>query len=302
MSTRPKIINLITHDNGVGLTQDVRIVQSILSRHDCRFWEVFGTTCDKADINIHFEVLNRKFFQFAPVNLFFPNPEWFWFPEELKRIDIAMAKTRDAERLFNARKCQTVFTSFTSRDMQKPVPKLRKYLHIAGQSRSKGTGAVFASWKPTYPEMVFTKLNNFQKYTIHPDNITTVFERMSDKKMYALMNGYYFHLCPSEYEGFGHYIWEAKSCGAVVITTDAPPMNEFVEDGVDGFTVKPSAHKTMNIARAAIVHYRQLQRVIERTFTLTNAELQTMSLASRTAWEDNDRYFREILPMIIKNV
>jgi hypothetical protein len=42
-----------------------------------------------------------------------------------------------------------------------------------------------------------------------------------------MMNRHRFHIMPSKYEGFGHYIHEAIGCGGIVLTTDARPMNEF---------------------------------------------------------------------------
>jgi hypothetical protein len=47
------------------------------------------------------------------------------------------------------------------------------------------------------------------------------------------------HICASEREGFGHYLNEARGAGALVISTDHPPMNEMVQDGVTGVLIKP---------------------------------------------------------------
>lgn len=47
-------------------------------------------------------------------------------------------------------------------------------------------------------------------------------------------------ICVSEREGFGHYMNEARAAGALVVSTDHPPMNELVRDGVSGLLVKPS--------------------------------------------------------------
>ena len=46
------------------------------------------------------------------------------------------------------------------------------------------------------------------------------------------------YVYPSKLEGIGLSIPEALSCGLAVITTDNPPMKEFIESGNNGFLVK----------------------------------------------------------------
>jgi glycosyltransferase involved in cell wall biosynthesis len=54
----------------------------------------------------------------------------------------------------------------------------------------------------------------------------------------ALQTSIGLHLCPSEREGFGHYLNEARAAAAFIISTDHPPMNEFVTKGF-GVLIKP---------------------------------------------------------------
>jgi glycosyltransferase involved in cell wall biosynthesis len=295
-------INLLSHDNGVGLTQDVKIVKQILdTRYKCTFIDLRYGQPQPADVNIFFEILDSRFYKSAKYNLLFPNPEWFMWPTLLKGIDLVLCKTRDAVRIFNILNAKTVFTSFTSEDRAKtynPVNE-RVYLHTAGQSRTKGTDTVFRSWKREYPEMIFTKLFEAKQYENHLPNIYTYFDRIPLDIMIELQNKAVFHLCTSEYEGFGHYIWEAKSARGIVITTDAPPMSEMVWDGVDGFLVTATRSKRMNYGRLAMVDLEALRACIEKTMLLTNSEIKSMRRASRESWEANDVFFKEQLFKVI---
>jgi 1,2-diacylglycerol 3-alpha-glucosyltransferase len=52
------------------------------------------------------------------------------------------------------------------------------------------------------------------------------------------------YVYPTKLEGLGLTILEALACGLPVITTDAPPMNEFVRDGHNGLLVRVGERKT----------------------------------------------------------
>src|SRR5206468_4109481 len=77
-------------------------------------------------------------------------------------------------------------------------------------------------------------------------NIRIINDRISDDDLLNLMNRCAIHVCPSITEGFGHTIHEALSCAAVLITTDAPPMNELTRDCA--ILVKPARSGTMGLA------------------------------------------------------
>jgi 1,2-diacylglycerol 3-alpha-glucosyltransferase len=52
------------------------------------------------------------------------------------------------------------------------------------------------------------------------------------------------YVYPTKLEGLGLTILEALACGLPVITTDAPPMNEFVKDEYNGLLVRVGERKT----------------------------------------------------------
>lgn len=304
------IINLISHDNGVGLTQDVAIVRDVLRGHQCQFVEIkkqWATgTWPRANINIFFELLDPRLVHAAPVNIFFPNPEWFWFRKELGKIDLVCAKTRDAERIFNKLGRQTVYTSFTSRDMflDGYEDKQQAFIHLAGQSNTKGTPAVWDAWqrRGDWPQLYFFKSKGAENYINRQagKNMTPCFVRVNEDIIRSALNYCQFHLCPSAYEGFGHYIWEAKSCGGIILTTDGEPMRDFITPQ-SGLLVPTARHGRQQMAQTCHVSPQGLAKAVDRAIALSGEERAAMALKSREEWEENDRYFRTILSKIIAN-
>jgi hypothetical protein len=295
-------INLITHDNGVGLTQDVAVMKEVLKEHDCTFVEIStAREVPRADVNVFFELLKPSLYRYAKINTYFPNPEWFWFGKDLKGIDVVFAKTRDSEVIFRTLGCNVLYTSFTSRDLldHKFINrKERTYLHLSGQSETKGTDATFHCWydNPDLPMLFFCKTKGNEKYLRTKDrpNIAGCYNRLDEKRLNILINKCAFHVCCSEYEGFGHYLWEAKSAGGIVITTDGAPMKDFVTD-LDGFRVKVLHRKRQHYGTLCVIDRMDLARVIKQTMQLTDKQVRDMSLQSRLAWEENDSYFRDII-------
>jgi len=73
-------------------------------------------------------------------------------------------------------------------------------------------------------------------------------------------------LAPSRWEGLGLHLYEATALGLPIITNDNPPMNELVEDGVNGLLVR--GIETDQPAPSGIAAFDpdvgQLTRAIER--------------------------------------
>ena len=60
--------------------------------------------------------------------------------------------------------------------------------------------------------------------TTSASNLAVKSRRLSETCLKVLQNECGVHLAPSEVERFGHSIGEALSCGAILITSNAPPM------------------------------------------------------------------------------
>ncbi|KAJ3008018.1 UNVERIFIED_CONTAM: hypothetical protein HDU68_003264, partial [Siphonaria sp. JEL0065] len=119
------------------------------------------------------------------------------------------------------------------------------FYHSYGHSGRKRTDQVYDCWRmhPEWPHLTIVGNRKAVEFGVDipnmedkPKNIH-IYTRVNISTLRELQYKAGVHICPSQQEGYGHYINEARSMGALVVTTNHPPMNEFVVDGVSGILV-----------------------------------------------------------------
>jgi glycosyltransferase involved in cell wall biosynthesis len=316
-------IQLIGKSNAVGLSRDLDLVAAALRASGC---EVAVTPALKSDsrrrrsllvrtvararrrgwlasaprfdINVMLEHIWPQYLHLAPCNVAIPNPEWFdWRDRDLCwGIDRVWAKTAYTARLFSQLHLPTTPIGFDSEDRYDPaVPRERVFFHLAGKSRMKGTARLLAVWArhPHWPRLI--ALQDESERIPDPPPAPNVEYRVgfiADAELRRLQNACRFHLCPSEAEGWGHYIVEALGVGAVVITNDAPPMNELVS-GARGCLVRCHRKGRQNQADTVQFDVEALEAAVERLMQTADAELDRLGAAARGFFEANHAGFAQ---------
>lgn len=290
-------VRIVVRENGAGLSRDARFVRSLFESAGVPVATAVpqrrgsGSTCAA---NMFLETVATTHFSSARVNIVVPNPEW-WRPswtQTIRRADVVVfAKTRDTEDIFSKLGARVIHVGFTSDDrFRTVVSKQRRFLHVAGKSCLKGTIPVLELWarRPDLPLLtVVDRLRRHTRFAGHR-NIRVIPRRLDDEELATLQNSHLLHICPSEYEGFGHTLWEALSCASVCITTGAGPMAEVVPPS-GAFLVSPSNTGTKALATTQHVTADTLEAVVDDAVSRADDELIAMGATARRWWERNDR-------------
>jgi len=314
-------VNLIARDNGFGLSRNLHLLGGALNNAGCEVTvsgigrgalrkvlnpakqraqtlvrRFAGRDAERWDINLMLERVRPEYLAAARRNVLMPHPEWFderdraWLP----RLDRAFVLTLHAIPIFEALGLRADYTGFTSEDrLDAAVPRERKFFHLAGRSSNKGTDTLLATWRrhPEWPRLTVLQSPRVARAVLNAPNIEHRIDYISDAELKRIQNAHRFHLCPSETEGFGHYLVEAMGVGAVVVTLDAPPMNEMVTPE-RGALVAYSRTGRQSLATTYFYDGDALESVIERLLATPDAELERMGSAARAWFEHNDRAFR----------
>lgn len=293
-------INIFAPENGCGLEVHKKILKKALEElgHDVREKDWKGAVKKnkepKVDINIFCEFIDERWFNCAKENWFISDPEWYIQDiSALERIDLVVCFTHEAERIFQALGKKTYYTGFTSFDCYDSNVKkdFSSFFHLAGASSMKGTHAIIDTWKnnPIFPRIIIIKHNDPQP--LKQNNFRWIDKRIPVDLLRNFQNHNAIHLCPSETEGFGHYIMEGMSTGAVIITTDAPPMNEFI---TDSRCLVPYDHSGQHsLATRYYIRSDQLETTLQNIMALPIDELKKIGEHNRAAYLQKTEEFRK---------
>lgn len=249
------------------------------------------------DVNLFLEAIGDAWFPLARRNVLVPNQEWLfaaWLPS-LRKIDLVLCKTRYAQRVFGELGCRTAYMGFTSVDRRlDPArrPDYRKCLHVAGKSLQKGTRTLLEVWRrhPEWPVLDVVARRG-QADGLTADNIRLHADLLDDAGLQRMQNEAGLQFFPSEAEGFGHSLVEPMGCHAVVLTTDAPPMNEMIQpDRGELAAYRSSAPQ--NLGTNYYVDPDDLERKIAGLLAASERELRARGDRARAWFEANDAGFR----------
>ena len=294
------IINIYTSLNGVGLEQDANILKGILSKHTCYILDyIKRQRCfTNGDYALHLEIPRYDEIEKNRVNILIPNAEWFdpkWLPK-IKQFDMVFCKTFHAVEVFKKFHPNCIYTGFTSQDLyDETIVKDKQLVHIEGKSMLKNTDCLISAYQLNkgLPPCYAISSRNTGKH-----NGLEFFERLQYNKLKVLLNACLIHICPSMYEGFGHYINEARSTGAVILTTDRPPMNEFITD--KRFLVEGQRARVHNLVPLFKVNPIDLSNKIQAVFNMDFEELKLLGMGNRKEFLRLDAVFKENLLKFVK--
>jgi glycosyltransferase involved in cell wall biosynthesis len=253
---------------------------------------------------------------FARRIVFVPNLEWITTDDEallqtiplaavLFKSRFALEKGSEIPAFRNAPVVRQV--GWTSRDIANAAEaaeqRFDRFLHVRGASRLKQTGTVLQAWwkNPSFP--MLEVVSTFSDGLAFPaparigENITVHVGELTDDALRSMQRRIGIHVIPSAVEGFGHALNEARAAASVLITTDGPPMNEFVIDGVSGFLVKVRSEGIRPFHRAIsfALTTEDLAETVDRVLRHSSEELRAIGQRARSAFlEEKNRFRAEI--------
>lgn len=236
---------------------------------------------EQADtLYIHLENIIPEILLKAGKHVLIPNQEWFR-PTGLALLpymDSVWCKSQLAQRIFSEFTTRTRLIKFVSvrDDFQalRTQPKQHAFLSRIGNSRLRGLEQLLASWwrHPEWPE-IHIVLPAERELHPCPPNVKYVSEFPDVNDYLNFAATFKFHIFATQAEGFGHSIFEAINLGAVVLITNAPPMNEWF-----GFQQAILMDATYNgqhrLSPLFLVKEDQLENAVNRALGLDSPDVE----------------------------
>ena len=309
-------LNIIARSHEIGANRDAEILRAAASEagyqvtvnhsRSIPFFAGWFGQKTAYDLNIFLDRISPRWLGTAGKNVLIP--DLTAFPEGhlplLKKMDAVFCKTRHALKTFEKHHPACRHSGFTSRDLfRENIPRKKNgVLHIAGKNLPRGTDAIIGQWErhPEWPRLTLLQHKDNAPLSV-PRNVDLRTDEFSDDEIVTLMNEHPIHLCPSLSESWGHQIVEAMGCGAIVITTAAAPMNEWIT-GERGIVTSWSKSEQINLGTNFYVTPDAFENSIKFALGMTGEERAEMGQAARAWMLQNDAAFRKTLPGLLETI
>lgn len=233
------------------------------------------------------------------------NPEWLdplSAAASERWIDTLLHKSRVSQRLLESAfpRQAHVYTGFTSKDPGLRVQDYRAFSHFRGRSRRRMTREILALWRqhPALPMLWLQARGQDIRHAtsdwVGEGNVCRFSGWLAPEAYFPALARGGIQLCTSQVEGFGHYINEARAMAALVITLDAPPMNELItpETGIL-LPAVPGGGQHRGAWYQATAE--ALRRAVDQALQLPEADREALGVRARRAFDDDRQAFRRRL-------
>lgn len=297
-------VNLISRDNGIGLSTDMDLLEGMLTGagYDVQRVPWQNNQMRRCDVAIFLELFNPRLVRFARHTVGVFNLEWFdqrW-RSHLPRLTQLWAKSSDAHATYGSLQLRSHETGFLSRDLYNPdVERTPSCLHLKGHSGLKNTQAVLDAWaaNPDLPPLTIIA----QQPIPHPPPGVTVLGHLPFADVVTHLNRHQIHVCPSRAEGWGHYITEGLSTGAAVITTNAAPMNEHVHSDW-GWLLPSTGQRRRSLAIEHEVDPDHIATAVREAAEMTADEREIVAKRARESVANRNEQFRLTALNLLENL
>lgn len=211
-------INVYYWNNGVGIVNDAILLKSVLKEYDVSSYDMsIDNKYRNSDLGIFIQNIWTNQFEKNKKNIYIVNEEWLNTEEILclHKFDYIFTKSSYAKSLIQNYNKNVINIGFFSLDRYFFPKNTEKILHFKGKSIQKNT------------ELIESNINI--------NIIDSEKTYLSNSEIIYQLNSHDIHICCSLYEAWGHYLWEAMSCGKLVICSEIPVFKEYLDPNLVKF-------------------------------------------------------------------
>jgi len=212
-------INLYYWNNGVGVVNHARLIKSLLYQYNVVSYDIsIQNEYRKGDVGIFIQNISPEQINNNKKNIYIVCEEWLtdFELQYINQFDYIFVHSNYAKELLSMYHKNVINVGFFSLDRYFFPNHTKELLHLKGKSIQKNHELVW----------------DYKKYI---NIIDSNYKYLSENELIFELNNHDIHICCSLYEAWGHYLWEAMSCGKLVICSEIPVFKEYLDSNLVKF-------------------------------------------------------------------